>query len=84
MDSIPELWNLAGTNSTRSLHTAAGEVTGLVGVSGLTMYGAEYMVRKEVQNELKALEARLETRFTGLETHFTGLETHFTELETRC
>ncbi|PKY49311.1 hypothetical protein RhiirA4_465245 [Rhizophagus irregularis] len=94
--SVLELTYIA-TSSTRSLHTewfkdpnnlklikAAGEVTGLVGVSGLTMYGAEYMVRKEVQNELKALEARLETRFTGLETHFTGLETHFTELETRC
>ncbi|CAB4479571.1 unnamed protein product [Rhizophagus irregularis] len=55
------------TSSTRSLHTAAGEVTGLVGVGGLTMYGTGYIVRKEDQNELKALEARLETHFTGLE-----------------
>ncbi|CAB4479563.1 hypothetical protein RhiirA1_459455 [Rhizophagus irregularis] len=62
---------------------AASKVTGLIGVGGLTVYGARYMARKEVQNELKALEARLETHFTGLETRFTGLETRFAGLETR-
>ncbi|CAB4376405.1 unnamed protein product [Rhizophagus irregularis] len=77
------------TSSTRSLHTENKSLEWFKDPNnlkqikaGLTVYGARYMARKEVQNELKALEARLETHFTGLETRFTGLETRFAGLET--